>query len=109
MEIAEFDVECPREEQEAEHSVQQELVEIDEGEEALGVHLDRRVDERQRDERQGQREPHGHDADRDREPDIAGVDPAEGRGEDHQHCQDVEYGHGASSSVRHPIGHGEDG
>ena len=97
--IAELDVERPGEEQEAERPVQQELVEVDGGEEALGVHLDRRVDERERDEGQGQREPHGHDADRDGKPDVAVVDPAERRGEDHQHRQHVEYGHGASSSV----------
>ena len=97
--IAELDVERSGEEQEAERPVQQELVEVDRDEEALGVRLDRRVDERESDERQGQRETDGHDADRDGEPDVAVVDPAERRGEDHQHRQHVEYGHGASSSA----------
>ena len=81
--VAELDVERPGEEQEAERPVQQELVEVDGGEEALGVHLDRRVDQREGDESQGQGEPHGHDADRDGEPSVAVVDPAERRGEDY--------------------------
>ena len=97
--IAQLDVERPGEEQEPEGSVQQELVEIDHREEALGVHLDRRVDQRETDENQGQGEPHGHDADGDGEPGVAVVDPAERRGEDHQHCQQIEYGHCAPSSV----------
>ncbi len=96
--VAEVDLQRPREQQEAEHPVQEELIEVDGGEQALGVTLDGWVHQREAYEGQGQGEPHRHHRDGDRQARVAGVDPAEYRGEDHQHRQHVEDGHGAPSS-----------